>query len=42
LVKRRLGSFSGTSGALGTTVCPRVRKNSRKLARISSPVTGKF
>src|SRR3989442_13280146 len=39
LTKSRLGSSSGTSEALGTTVWPRSRKNSRKLWRISSPVT---
>src|SRR5437660_1027809 len=39
LVKSRLGSFSGTSGALGTTVWPRWRKKSRKPSRTWSPVT---
>ena len=39
LVKSRLGSLAGTSGALGTMVCPRARKKSRKPLRIWSPVT---
>src|SRR2546427_2332565 len=38
-VKSRLGSFSGTSDALGTTVWSRTRKKSRKPSRIWSPVT---
>src|SRR5206468_9120475 len=42
LMKSRLGSFSGTSGALGTTVWPRWRKKSRKPSRIWSPVTEPF
>src|SRR5437899_440060 len=42
LVKSRLGSFSGTSGALGTTLWPRWRKKSRKPSRIWSPVTSLF
>jgi hypothetical protein len=32
-VKSRLGSFWGTSGALGTIVWPCSRKKSRKLCR---------
>src|SRR5262249_18740608 len=40
LVKSRLGSLAGTSGALGTIVCPRSRKKSRNPCRIWSPVTG--
>src|SRR4029079_10831494 len=39
LVKSRLGSLAGTRGALGTMVCPRARKKSRKPLRIWSPVT---
>ena len=39
LVKSRLGSLAGTSGALGRMVCPRSRKKSRKLCRMRSPVT---
>src|SRR6185436_14802378 len=39
LVKSRLGSLSGISGALGTIVCPRARKKSRNDCRIWSPVT---
>src|SRR5919201_6237365 len=42
LMKSRLGSFSGTSGALGTTVWPRWRKKSRKPSRTWSPVTREF
>src|SRR5262245_2578374 len=40
LVNSRLGSLPGTSGALGTIVCPRSRKKSRNDCRIWSPVTG--
>src|SRR5438128_95220 len=37
LMKSRLGSFSGTSRALGTTVWPRWRKKSRKPSRQEEP-----
>src|SRR5262245_38845746 len=40
LVNSRLGSLPGTSGALGTIVCPRSRKKLRNDCRIWSPVTG--
>src|ERR1041385_7976554 len=38
LVKRSVGSLRGTSGEDGTISCPRPRKNSTKLARISESV----
>src|SRR5690606_1819947 len=42
LVKSRVGSFAGTSGLEGTTVCPFERKYSRKLERISFDFIGRI